>query len=53
MDLTITLGLQKQELIDLNLVRIYLGVTTISDIATADGKRSIRSSGKGNKFRIA
>ncbi|KAI2513929.1 hypothetical protein MHU86_313 [Fragilaria crotonensis] len=39
MDMAITMGLKKQELIDLNLVRIFLGVTTVSDIATADGLR--------------
>jgi hypothetical protein len=39
MDKAITLGLTKQELIDLNLVRIFLGVTTVSDIATADGSK--------------
>jgi hypothetical protein len=39
MDLAITLGLRKQELIDLYLVRIYLGVTTtMSDNATDDEK---------------
>ena len=33
MDHAITLGLKKQELsIDLNLVRIFLGVITVSDI---------------------
>ena len=37
MEHAITLGLRKQELIDLNLVRIFLGVSTVSDIATADG----------------
>ena len=37
MDQAATLGLTKQQLVDLNLVRIYLGATTVSDITTADG----------------
>ena len=36
MDQALTLGLKRQQLIDLNLVRIYLRVTTVSDISTAD-----------------
>lgn len=38
METAMTLGLKKQELIDLNLVRIFLGVTTVSDISSADGR---------------
>ena len=37
MDKALTLGFTRQELIDVNLVRIFLGVTTVSDVATADG----------------
>ena len=38
MEVAITLGLTKQELIDLNLARIFLQVTSLSDIATSDGR---------------
>ena len=37
MEVASTLGLTKQELIDLNLARIFLQVTSLSDIATSDG----------------
>lgn len=37
MEIALTLGMTKRELTDLNLVRTYLGVTTISDIASALG----------------
>ena len=37
MDATLNLGLTKQELIDLNMVRTYLQVSSRSDIATSDG----------------
>lgn len=39
MDMAIQLGLKKQELVDLNLVRIFLQVSALSDITTADGTR--------------
>ena len=38
MDIAITLGMTRQELTDLNLARIFLHVTSISDIARADGR---------------
>ena len=47
MDKAITLGLTRQELIDLNLVRIFLCVSSVSDIATADGTRFHSLSWKG------
>ena len=47
MDAALTLGLTKRELIDLNLVRSFLGATTVSDIATADGQAFHPSSWKG------
>jgi hypothetical protein len=47
MDKAITLGLTRQELIDLNLVRLYLCVTTVSDIATADGTKFHQFTWKG------
>ena len=37
METALTLGFKRQEQIDINLVRTFLGVTTVSDIATADG----------------
>ena len=37
MDIASTLSLSRQEMIDLNLARTYLQVTSISDIASADG----------------
>ena len=37
MDKALTLGFTKRELLDINLVRIFLGVTAVSDIATANG----------------
>ena len=37
MDVASTLGLTRQEMIDLNLARTFLQVTSISDIAMADG----------------
>ncbi len=37
MEIALTLGLTNGEIRDLNLVRIYMGVTTISDIASALG----------------
>lgn len=37
MDVALTLGLTKRELMDLNLIRIYMQATTVSDIAMADG----------------
>ncbi len=37
MDRALTLRFTKRELTDVNLVRIYLGVTTLSDIASAIG----------------
>ncbi len=39
MDKALTLGMTRQELTDLNLVRIFLGATTVSDITTADGTK--------------
>ena len=47
MDKAITLGLTRQELIDLNLVRIFLCVSSVSDIATADETRFHPFSWKG------
>jgi hypothetical protein len=38
MDSALLLGFTRQELIDVNLVRIFLQVTTMSDIASADGQ---------------
>ena len=37
MEVALTLGLSKRELQDLNLIRTYMRVTTVSDIATAEG----------------
>lgn len=50
MDTAITLGLKKQELTDINLVRIFLGVTTVSDIATSDGTMLHPYTWKGKKI---
>jgi hypothetical protein len=38
MDKALSFSLTRQELIDLNLVRTFLRVTSVSDIATADGE---------------
>jgi hypothetical protein len=38
MDVASTVGLTRQEMTDLNLARIFLQVTSISDIAMADGR---------------
>lgn len=46
MDHAISLGLTRQELVDVNLVRTFLQVTTVSDIATACGKHIHRLSWK-------
>jgi hypothetical protein len=37
MDKALQLSFKKQELLDVNLVRVYLQVTTLSDIVSADG----------------
>ena len=37
MDKALQLSFKKQELVDVNLVRVYLQVTTLSDIVSADG----------------
>ena len=37
MEVAITLGLTKQEVIDLNQARVFLQVTSLSDIAMSDG----------------
>lgn len=42
MDVALTLGFSRRELIDLNFARIYLRATTVSDISSADG-RALRS----------
>ena len=47
MEKAITLGFTRQELIDINLVRIYLCATTVSDVTTADGKHIHPFSWKG------
>ena len=41
------LGFKRQELVDVNLVRTFLQVTTISDIASADGGFIMRASWQG------
>ena len=38
MDVALTMTFSRQELVDLNLIRIYLRATTVSDIASADGR---------------
>ena len=38
MDVALTMTFSCQELVDLNLIRIYLRATTVSDIASADGR---------------
>ena len=43
MEKAMTLGFSKQELIDVNLVRTYLQVTTLSDIASAQGSTILPS----------
>jgi hypothetical protein len=39
MDGALNMKLTRQEMVDLNLIRIYLRVTTVSDITMADGTR--------------
>jgi hypothetical protein len=50
MDTAISLGFKKQELRDVNLVRIFLGVTTISDITSAMGDTLLLSIWKGQRL---
>ena len=38
MDVAITIGLTKQELVDLNLARTYLQVTSLGDVSMSDGR---------------
>jgi hypothetical protein len=52
MDIATLMQLKRQELVDINLVRIYLQVCTISNIATAVGG-SIHLLGKLNPSAIA
>ena len=40
MEQAMILGFKRQELVDVNLVRTFLQVTTISDIASANGRFS-------------
>jgi hypothetical protein len=48
MEQAMTLPFRRQELIDVNLVRTYLGVTTLSDIVSADGTFILPSIWNGN-----
>ena len=50
MEKALTLGLTKQELIAINLVRIFLCVTTLSGIATADGTKLHSLSWQGKRI---
>lgn len=47
MDHALTLQLSRQELVDINLVRIFLQVTTVSDIASACGNHLHQLSWQG------
>ncbi len=50
MDSALRLGFTRQELIDVNLVRIFLQVTTMSDIASADGQFILPAIWQGQKI---
>jgi hypothetical protein len=48
METVLQLPFTKQELIDVNLVRIYLQITTLSDIVSADGQVILKLSWNGH-----
>jgi hypothetical protein len=48
METALQLPFTKQELIDVNLVRIYLQITTLSDIVSADGQVILKLSSNGH-----
>ena len=50
MEQAMNLGFKRQELVDVNLVRTFLQVTTISDIASANGLFIMRASWQGIPF---
>jgi hypothetical protein len=59
MDVALTMSFSRQELVDLNLICIYLRATTVSDIASADGRtlhswtwRGLRIPNRNGRFTL-
>ena len=50
MEQAMTLNFKRQELVDVNLVRTYLQVTTLSDIVSADGRFILSSIWNGQQL---